>query len=140
MDRVKYQLVKCGALLLFLGMLTGLYVGAAMTGKLAVDAHAALASHINAILGAFILFCLAFSLPWLKYTEVGATNLAMTLIVANYSNWLLTAIKAALHVSGLDFMGGGNIANDLMFVLLTLMVVLPSLAGTFFWFTGFKKA
>jgi hydroxylaminobenzene mutase len=120
-------------------MLTGAYAGAAMTGKIGVDIHAALVSHINALLGSFMLFGLAYSLPLLRYTEVGATRLAMTFIVATYANWFLTAVKAALHVAGIEFMGGDNVTNDFMFMLLTLLVVLPSLAGSFFWYAGFKK-
>jgi len=138
MEKIKVNLVKYGALLLFLGMLTGLYLAAALTGKIPADGKIVLGAHLNALLGAFILFGLAFSLPMLRYSEKAARRLALSLIVANYANWLITCVKALLHVHGIDFTG--DVANDVIFILLTIFVVLPSLGGTLFWFLGFKKS
>ncbi len=138
MEQTRLRLLKLGALLLFLGMLTGLYLGAALTGKIPADGKIVLGAHLNAILGSFILFGLAFCLPYLRYEGTGRNRLAWAMIVANYANWLITGIKALLNVHGLDFTG--NAANDVVFVLLTLFVVIPSLVGTFFWFRGFRES
>lgn len=125
-----------GALLILLGLLTGGYVAAAQTGKLPVDPHAALASHLNALLGAFFAFAVAWSLPLLRYGPVGQRRLAWAVLVSNYANWIVTAVKAALHVSGVDYTGQG--ANDAIFGVLTATVVLPSLVAAFFWVLGFR--
>ncbi|MBL8019062.1 MAG: hypothetical protein JNM27_05315 [Leptospirales bacterium] len=137
MESTKRLLLRSGAFLLFLGMATGGFVAAAMTGKVNADASMALASHLNAILGAFMIFGLAISLQYLRYTDVGQRRLAWLIIVANYANWSVTALKAFLRVHGIDFVGEAR--NDLIFLLLTLLVVIPSLVGTWFWFTGFRK-
>lgn len=129
--------MKMGALLLFLGMLTGLYLAAALTGKIPADGKIVLGAHLNAILGSFILFGLAVSLPYLTYEDTGRNRIALAMIVANYANWLITGIKALLNVHGIDFTG--NAANDAIFALLTVFVVIPSIGGTFFWFRGFRK-
>ncbi len=127
-------LARAAAWLVLLGLLTGFYVSAAMTGKLPVDAHAALASHLNALLGAFLLLGVAVTLPLLRYGPVGQRRLAWAFIVANFANWLVTAVKAWLHVSGVDLTG--QPANDAILVALTLTVVLPGLGGAAAWVHG----
>ena len=57
------------ALLLLVGLLTGGYVSAAMTGKISADPHMALAAHLNCLLGAFWLLGMGWSLPMLRYGE-----------------------------------------------------------------------
>lgn len=94
-------------------------------------------AHLNAILGSFIIFGFAVSLPYLEYDEKKLTRIALALVVSNYANWLLTIIKAFLHVHGIDATGQG--ANDAVFGLLTIFVVPPSLVGIFYWVIGFKK-
>ncbi|MCB1325432.1 MAG: hypothetical protein H7A21_16755 [Spirochaetales bacterium] len=137
MERIRIQLLRSAALLLLLGLLTGIYVSAGMTGKIAIDGQTALASHLNALMGAFLLFGFAQSLPHLKYGSIGAGRIAVLLVVANYANWLLTAIKAALHVRGIDWTG--VVTNDLVFLALSIFVVLPSLGGVGFWVLGFGR-
>ena len=127
-------LARAAAWLVLLGLLTGIYVSAAMTGKVAVDAHAALASHLNAILGAFLLLGVAVTLPLLRYGPTGQRRLAWAFIVANFANWWITAVKSALHVSGVDWTG--QPANNAIFVALTLGVVLPGLGGAVAWVHG----
>jgi (hydroxyamino)benzene mutase len=122
---------------LFGGMVTGLLVAAAMTGKIGADGKMVLGSHLNAILGSFILFGFALSLPQLKYGETGLSRIGWALIISNFANWLVTILKAFLHVHGIDATGQG--ANDAVFGLLTALVVLPSLVGIFYWVIGFKK-
>lgn len=138
MEQTRIRLLKLGSLLLFLGMLTGLYLAAALTGKIPADGKMVLGAHLNAILGSFILFGLAFSLPYLRYEDTGRNRLAWAMITANYANWFITGIKALWNVHGIDFTG--NAANDVIFALLTVFVVIPSIGGTFFWFSGFRKS
>lgn len=123
------------AVLMLLGLLTGGLVSAAMTGKIPADPHMALASHLNAILGAFWMVTVAFTLPWLRFSPVGAQRLAWGVVLPNYANWAVTALKSFWKVSGVDAIGEAK--NDTIFGLLTLLVVLPSLAATAAWIYGF---
>ena len=131
-------MAHAAAWLLLVGLLTGGYVAAAMTGKVPADPQMALASHLNALLGAFFLLGVAWTLPMLRYGAVGQQRLAWLVIVANFANWSVTGVKAWLRVSGVDFIG--QAANDAIFVTLTLFVVLPSLAAAGAWVYGFRRA
>ena len=122
------------ALLMLFSLLTGIFVSAAMTGKVNADAHAALASHLNALLGSLWLIAVTVTIPWLRYSIVGCRRLIVLTIIANVSNWLVTALKSFWHVSGVDLRGEGR--NDTIFGLLTALVVLPSLAATVAWVYG----
>jgi (hydroxyamino)benzene mutase len=124
--------------LLLIGLLTGGYVSAAMTGKVAADPGMALASHLNALMGAFWLLGLGWSLPLLSYGPVGQTRLVWLTTVPNFANWAVTAFKAMWKVSGVDAIG--EVKNDTVFGLLTLLVVLPSLAACAAWLYGFRPA
>jgi hydroxylaminobenzene mutase len=127
-------LARAGAILILLGLLTGGYVSAAMTGALPVDAGAALASHLNAILGGFWIFAVAWSVPRLGYGPTGARRLAWLVIVPNFANWFVTAIKAWWNVKGIAAIG--ELKNDAIFGLLIALVVIPSLAAAGAWVWG----
>jgi hydroxylaminobenzene mutase len=129
-------LARAAAWLVVLGLLTGALVSAAMTGKVSADAHAMLASHLNALLGAFLMLGVAWTLPMLRYKSTGQRRLAWALIVANYANWIITAIKAFLRVSGVDYTGSGR--NDAVFAALLAFVIAPSLGATIAWAVGFS--
>jgi hydroxylaminobenzene mutase len=129
------QLTLNATVLMAIGLLTGIFVSAAMTGKVPADSHAALASHLNALLGCFWMVAVAFSMPMLRYGDKGLTRLAWLTTVPNYSNWIITAFKAFLKVAGVDATGDGK--NDLVFGLLTAFVVLPSFAAAGAWVYGF---
>ncbi|MDC0710295.1 hypothetical protein POL68_17600 [Stigmatella sp. ncwal1] len=130
-------MAHAAAWLLLIGLLTGGYVSAAMTGKVPADPQMALAAHLNALLGAFFLLGVAWTLPMLRYGAVGQQRLAWLVIVANFANWGVTCVKAWLRVSGVDFIGQPT--NDAIFVVLTLSVVLPSLAAAGAWVYGFRR-
>lgn len=123
------------AVLMLLGLLTGMLLSAAMTGKVSAEPHMVLASHLNAILGCFWMVSVAFTLPWLRYGPVGAQRLAWLVVLPNYANWAVTAFKAFWKVSGVDAIG--EFKNDTIFGLLTVLVVLPSLAAASAWIYGF---
>jgi hydroxylaminobenzene mutase len=127
-------LARAAAWLFLLGLFTGVYVSAAMTGKVPADPHAALASHLDAILGALLLLGVAVTLPLLRYGPTGQRRLAWTFIGANTANWLVTAVKAWVHVAGVDMTG--DPANDRVFAALTAFVVVPSLVGAVAWLYG----
>ncbi len=129
------DLTRNAAILLAFGMLTGIFVSAAMTGKVPADAHAALASHLNALLGCFWMVGVAYSMPMLRYGETGLNRLVWITTLPNFANWIVTALKAFLKVSGVDFVGEGK--NDLVFGLLTALVVIPSFVAAGAWVYGF---
>lgn len=128
------RLVFRAAVLLTLGLATGVLVSAAMTGKIPADPHAMLSSHLNALLGAFWMIAVAWTLPMTRFGAVGRERLVLGVTVANYANWLVTAVKSFLKVSGVDFIGEPK--NDVIFGLLTLLVVLPSFAVAGAWAWG----
>ena len=127
-------LVRSAAVLMLVGLLTGVLVSAAMTGKIPADPHAMLASHLNALLGALWMVAVAWSLPMTRLGERGRARLAWGVTAANYANWIITLVKAFLKVSGVDVVG--EPVNDAVFSALTLSVVLPSLAVAAVWVWG----
>jgi len=131
-------MAHAAAWLLLLGLLTGGYVAAAMTGKVPADGHMALASHLNALMGAFLILGVAWTLPMLRYGPTGQNRLAWVFIVANFANWGVTAVKAWLRVSGVD--ATGEPVNDAVFGVLTLTVVLPALGAAAAWVYGFRRS
>ena len=134
------RLARNAAVLLTLGLLTGVYVSAAMTGKVPADGHMALAAHLNALLGCFWMCAVAFTLPLTRFGPLGQARLVWAVTVPNFANWAVTCVKAWLRVPGVDAVG--NAPNDVIFGLLTLLVVLPSLAAAGAWVYGLagKKA
>ncbi len=127
-----------GAVLLLIGLATGGFVSAAMTGKVDADAGSALASHLNALLGAFWVLGLGWSLQFLHYGPEGRRRLVWATTIPNVANWAVTIFKAFWKVKGIDF--AGEVKNDTIFGLLTVLVVLPSLAAAAAWVYGFKRA
>lgn len=126
-----------GAALLLLALLTGFYIAAAMGGRIHVEVHSAVAAHLNAFLGAFWLFGLGWTLPMLRYGPVGQRRLVLAVAFPNYANWLITAVKATLHVAGVDV--SADPANNAVLAALTVFVVLPSLASAGAWIYGFRR-
>ncbi len=129
-------MAHAAAWLVLLGLLTGGYVSAAMTGKVPADPAMALASHLNALMGAFLLLGVAWTLPMLRYGPEGQRRLAWAFILANFANWFVTGVKALLRVPGVDYIG--QPVNDAVFGVLTLTVVLPALGAAAAWVYGFR--
>jgi hydroxylaminobenzene mutase len=128
-------LAKAAAWLFLLALLTGTLVPGAMSGNLSFDAPALLAAHLSGLMGCFLLLGVAWTLPMLRYGDAGRRRLGWAFIVANYGNWAITAAKARLHVRGLERTGPR--ANDAVFLLLMVFVVVPSLAAGVAWVAGF---
>lgn len=131
-------LAKSAAILLLISLATGVYVAAAMTGKINADPGTALAAHIGAFLGCFWMVAVGWSMPMLGYGERGLTRLAWLTIVPNYGNWLITSFKALWKVRGVDATGDPH--NDTIFALLTAFVVLPSFAAAIGWVLGLFRS
>lgn len=64
----------------------------------------------------------------------GCWRLVLITLLANVSNWLITALKAFWHVFGVDVTGEPR--NDTLFGLLTALVVIPSFVAAVAWVYG----
>ena len=137
MSDPRRALARAGATLFFVGMVTGLWSGLALTGKVAVDIpHLALAAHLTALLGGLWMIAGAWTLEFLHYDERGKKRLALLTAVPAWGNWILTLIASFLGVRGLDY--SPPLANRILAFLLQLVVVLTALVATGLWAYGFK--
>ncbi|HJR08500.1 MAG TPA: hypothetical protein VJ842_14660 [Pyrinomonadaceae bacterium] len=134
---LRKQLAGAGALLFFIGMVTGLWSAAALTGKVVVGMpRMALAAHLNALLGGLWLLAVAWSFEFLHYGARGLRRLALGVMVPAYANWLVTLVASFIGVNGLDYTGQRG--NDIIAFLLQTLVVLPTLVASAFWAWGFR--
>ncbi len=135
---IRKQLAFAGALLLSVGMLTGLWAAVALTGQVKVGIpHLALAAHLNGLFGGLWLLTVAWSFEFLHYSDKGLLRLAIGFGISAWSNWLVTLIASFLGVTGLTYTG--ERANDLIAFLLQAFVVLPTFVACAFWVWGFHK-
>ena len=124
-------------MLFFIGMVTGIWSAAALTGKVSVALpRMALAAHLNGLLGGLWLLAVAWSFEFLHYGERGLRRLAFGAGVPAYANWLVTLIASFIGVNGLDYTGQRS--NDIIAFLLQTLVVLPTLVASAFWAWGFR--
>lgn len=126
-----------GAALLVVAFATGGLLAAAMTKRVDADVPEIVAAHLNAILGCLWLVALAVTLPLVKFGAAGKRRLVLATIVPAYANWLVTVVKAFLHVTGVDLTGDHT--NDLVFAVLNVVVVLPSFAAAIGWTYGLAR-
>jgi hydroxylaminobenzene mutase len=137
-DPLRRRLTAAGAWLLAVGMVTGLWAGIVLTGRVSVGLpRLALAAHLNALLGGFWLVLVGSTLDMLRYGETGRRRLAWLVIVPAWANWLVTLLASALGVTGLDY--SRDAANNAVAALLHSLVVLPSLVGAFAWAWGLGR-
>ena len=135
---LRKQLAMAGALLFFVGMLTGVWAAAALTGTVVVSMpRLALIAHLNALLGGLWLLAVASTFDFLHYGEKGLRRLAIGVSIPAWSNWFVTLIASFLGVNGLTYTG--NRANDIIAFLLQALVVLPTLIACAFWVGGFRS-
>ena len=121
----------------FIGMVTGIWSAAALTGKVVVGMpRLALAAHLNGLLGGLWLLAVAWSFEFLHYGARGLRRLALGVSVPAYANWLVTLIASFIGVNGLDYTG--QRVNDIIAFLLQALVVLPTLIASAFWAWGFR--
>lgn len=133
-------LARSGAGLVLLGLLTGIAAGGALSGRYSfIDGRIILGAHVAALMGAFFIFAVAWSLPMLQLGDQARSRLAWAVIVSNYANWLVTTIKSTMGVHGVDL--SDDPRNNAVFGVLTVLVVLPSLAaaGVWVWSLGARR-
>jgi hydroxylaminobenzene mutase len=128
---------ESAAILLMVALVTGALLSFSMTGKINADVGAMVAAHLNAFMGCFWMAAVGWSMPMLGYGERGLMRLAWATALPNYANWAVTLFKAFLKVKGVDATGEGK--NDLVFGLLTLFVVIPSVVAAAAWIYGFRR-
>jgi len=125
----KQRLLCFGVGLILIALLTGIWTGLIMTGKLpGPDAHQALATHLEALLNGMLLILLAVALDNARLSDSRKNVVVWLLIYEGYINWLATGVSAYWHVNGLDLnpaLGWRN--NTIAVVLYT--VVLTGIAG-----------
>lgn len=126
-----------GAALLVIAFATGGLLAAAMTKKIDADVHTVVAAHLNAILGCLWLVALAATLPLVRFGPVGRRRLVLATALPAYANWLVTTVKSFLHVTGVD--ATGDHANDVVFVALNVLVVVPSFVAAIAWTVGLLR-
>lgn len=135
---IRKRLAMAGALLFFVGMLTGLWAAATLTGTVVVGIpRLALIAHLNALLGGLWLLAVAWSLEFLHYSDRGLRRLAIGIAIPAWSNWLVTLFASFLGVTGLTYTGSR--ANDIIAFLLQALVVVPTLIACAFWVWGFRE-
>ena len=125
----KQRLLCFGVGLILISLLTGVWVGLIMTGKLpGPDTHQALATHLEGLLNGMLLIILALALDSAKLTA-GQKNLTVWLLIYEaYMNWLATGISAFWHVNGLDLNPSLSWQNNTIAVAL-YTVVLTGIVG-----------
>jgi hydroxylaminobenzene mutase len=134
-DVLRRRLAWAGAWLFAVGMITGLWAAAVLTGKVAVAIpRLALAAHLNGLLGGLWLIAVASTLDSLRYGDTGRLRLAWLVTVPAWGNWLITLIASVLGVTGLEYTR--DTANNAIAALLHSLVVLPSLVGATAWAWG----
>lgn len=136
-EAIRRRLAAAGAILFAIGMVTGLWSAAALTGKVTVGMpRLALAAHLNGLLGGLWLVAVAWTFDFLSYDVKGLRRLALAVTIPAWANWLVTLIASFFGVNGLQYTG--NRANDVVAFLLQTLVVIPTLVGAGLWAWGFK--
>ena len=108
-------------MLFSVGMLTGIWSAAALTGKVKVDIpRLALIAHMNGLLGGLWLLGVAWTFSFLRYGEKGKRRLAFAVGLPAWANWFVTLIASALGVTGLEYTGSRN--NDVIAFLLQYLL------------------
>jgi len=135
-DSLRRALVCAGAWLFAFGLLTGLWAGVVLTGKIRVAfPRLALGAHLTAMLGGLWLIAVAWSLDFLRYGPRGQRRLAWLIGISVWANWSVTLVASSLGVRGLEYTR--DPLNNVIAALLDLFVVAPALAGAFAWAWGF---
>ncbi|HZU99550.1 MAG TPA: hypothetical protein VFF73_22765 [Planctomycetota bacterium] len=132
-----------GALLFFLGLLTGVWAGAVLTEGRAIfmhfqsppDGKLVLVAHLNALLGCFWIVAVSLTLEATSFGDRGKTWLGRGVTLVNYANWSVTLLASFFREKGLEMIEG-NAKNNVVAFLLIALVVLPGLAVAGAWAWG----
>ena len=134
--RCERRLAFHGALMMFLGMVYGLYVALVMTGAAPGHPEIALGSHLNAIFGALWLLCMGWSL---KLTSLSPRLLQLAVrstLIGAWANWIISALKAFTGDVAISFSGVST--NDALFTARIVLVIIPCLVGPGIWAWGLR--
>ena len=115
-DRTPLQkaLMTRAAVLFFVGMLTGIWVGVVFTRGAALMLHLdfqpkherlALGAHLNALLGCFWLLGLSWTLPHSRLSQAWQARLVTLTTFVAYANWGVTLLASVLDVRGARLRG-----------------------------------
>ena len=138
MKDLRRRLAGGGALLFFVGLVTGLWSAAALTGKVAVDIPSlALGAHLAALMGGLWMIAVAWTFEFLRYDERGLGRLALFTAIPAWGNWLITTIASIVGQRGLDY--SPPLANQIVAAALQVVVVLTGLVGGGLWAYGFFR-
>lgn len=130
------SLAFSGSLLFAIGLITGIYSAAALTGTIVlVIPRLALAAHLNALLGGIWLLVVSYSLKFLNYDEAQKGKLALLSIIPAWFNWIITLVASFLGVNGLSYTSDPK--NNVIAAMLQVLVVLPALFSSLYWVRGF---
>ncbi|HVQ25628.1 MAG TPA: hypothetical protein VMV01_10635, partial [Planctomycetota bacterium] len=93
MQQIRAKLARHGAMLFFIGIVTGLWSAAVLTGKVQVaKPRLALAAHLNGVIGGLWLIGVAWTMEFLRYDEKKLNQLALLMMVPAWANWAVTLI------------------------------------------------
>jgi (hydroxyamino)benzene mutase len=134
LDLVAHTLIKSAAVLILCALFTGLYLSLIAMKVVTADLSMALASHLNALLGAFWILSVSYSLRFCHLDTAKLNLMSRSVIIANYGNWGITLLKSHLHVAGIKLTQ--DMSNNIILILLSLFVVLPAFVGTVIWVRG----
>lgn len=136
MEPLQRVMAMWGAMLMVASLLVGGLAAGAMSGTLTIDGKMLLAAHVTGIIGVFFIFAVAWSLPALRYGETSRRRLAWAVVIANWANLLIGTAKAPLAVHGVGYTDSG--ANNVVFILLNLFVVVPTFVASVAWAWGLR--
>lgn len=136
MESLQRTMAIWGAALMVASLLVGGLVAGAMTGTIPADAKMILAAHVTGILGVFFIFAVAWSLPMIRFSDVGRKRLGWLVIISSWANLIVGAGKAPFKVHGVGLTEDG--ANNIVFVLLNIFVVVPTLVASVAWAWGLR--
>ena len=131
-ERWTSRLIFGAAALFLMGALTGAIIPTAEGDE--AKFGRLIASHLNALLGAFWMLGLAWSLPRLKLGDGQLGLMCGACILSGWANWSVTLVKAFVGVAGIEWGDGG--ANGVVWIVLVSSVVLPTFVGAGLWVFG----
>jgi hydroxylaminobenzene mutase len=137
-EELRKGLARSGAWLFLIGIVTGLWTAAVLTGKVHVARpRLALAAHLNGVIGGLWLVAVAWTFDFLGYDERRLRRLSFFVQLPAWANWAVTLVASGLGVSGLEYTRDPK--NNVIAFLLQVLVVLPTLVGAAMWAWGFRS-